>query len=415
MKILWITNILFPDVCKIKNLPIPVIGGWMYSLANALLIESDIELAVATVFNGDRLEKHVLNHVTYYLLPLKGDIRVYQKSLEPYWQYVDSDFHPDVVHLHGTEFPHGLAFLRTAQRHDNVVASIQGLVSVYDRYYLGGMKFKDIFFNITFRDVLRHNNLWQAQKDFTRRGKYERELLSNIGHVIGRTIWDKVHVLAINENINYHFCDETLRKVFYNYTWNYDKCEKYSIFLSQASYPIKGLHQVLKALPHILQYYPNAKIYVGGSDITKVDTLINRLRLSGYGNYLRKLIKKLHIEKHVIFLGLLNEQQICEQYLKSNVFICPSSVENSPNSLGEAQLLGVPCIASYVGGVPGMMEGYDRGMMYRFEEIEMLAQLVVKVFGKNYSTVLQFNPAKIRHASNKNVLKLLEIYNEIAD
>lgn len=44
-----------------------------------------------------------------------------------------------------------------------------------------------------------------------------------------------------------------------------------------------------------------------------------------------------------------------EQYLKAHIFVCPSSVENSPNSLGEAQLLGVPCIGSIAGGIPSML------------------------------------------------------------
>ena len=52
----------------------------------------------------------------------------------------------------------------------------------------------------------------------------------------------------------------------------------------------------------------------------------------------------------------------------------PSSIENSPNSLGEAQLLGVPCIASDVGGVTDMIPNKECGIIYRFEEVELLAK-----------------------------------------
>ena len=58
------------------------------------------------------------------------------------------------------------------------------------------------------------------------------------------------------------------------------------------------------------------------------------------------------LEDKVSFLGPLNAEQMKAEYLRSNVFLCPSSIENSPNSLGEAQMLGVPCVASYVGGIP---------------------------------------------------------------
>ena len=61
--------------------------------------------------------------------------------------------------------------------------------------------------------------------------------------------------------------NETLRSNFYGKNWEYDKCEPYSIFLSQGNYPIKGLHYMLKAMPMILEQYPDAKI-------TVVDTLM---------------------------------------------------------------------------------------------------------------------------------------------
>ena len=37
------------------------------------------------------------------------------------------------------------------------------------------------------------------------------------------------------------------------------------------------------------------------------------------------------------------------------MFLLPSSCENSPNSLGEAMLLGMPCVASNAGGIPDML------------------------------------------------------------
>lgn len=48
--------------------------------------------------------------------------------------------------------------------------------------------------------------------------------------------------------------------------WDYKQCHKYTIFLSQGQYPIKGLHQMVKALPLILRDYPDTKVYVAGND-----------------------------------------------------------------------------------------------------------------------------------------------------
>lgn len=53
MRLLWITNILFPDICKELSTPSPVTGGWMKSAADAILeLTSEIDLAVGALYKG---------------------------------------------------------------------------------------------------------------------------------------------------------------------------------------------------------------------------------------------------------------------------------------------------------------------------------------------------------------------------
>lgn len=387
----------------------------MYSSARRLEeVFPSLKLAVATVYSGKSYQKVVIDGVTYYLLPLKGkNMQKYHRHLELFWRETTQDFQPDLVHLHGTEFPHGLAFLN-ANPNVKALVSIQGLVSVCARYYLADIHWWDILKSITFRDIVRFDNLWQQRRNFAVRGKYEQAIIRRSGNVIGRTSWDWAHACSIEPNINYYFCNETLRDEFYYHTWRYDKCEKHSLFLSQASYPLKGLHKVLMALPLVKKVYPDVKVYIGGIDIRGVDSLNSRLRRSGYGQYILYMIRKMHLAENVYFLGTLSEKQICERYLKANIFICPSSIENSPNSLGEAQLLGVPCIASYVGGVPDMMVGYNRGAVYRFEEVEMLACEIIKMFSiEHYTDESASAVAHLRHDKIKNAERMIEIYKDV--
>lgn len=402
---------MLPPICKAINEQIPVTGGWMYSSLYGLQKVEDVEFAVATVYPGKEFVAKQIEHVWYYLLPLakKSNLK-YQSVLESYWRKVQQEFLPDVVHIHGTEFAHGLAYISACSAR-NVVVSIQGLVSVIGRYYYAGISKWDILKHITFRDILRQDTIFHQKYSFIKRGKTEIELLRRVNHVIGRTSWDKAHVWAINPKAQYHFCNETLRDEFYKHQWEYGECEKHSIFLSQAGYPIKGLHQVLKAMPLILKHYPDTKVYVAGDDITKRPWY----RLTGYGAYIKYLIKQYKLENHVFFTGVLNEQEICKQYLKSNVFICPSAIENSPNSLGEAQLLGVPCIASYVGGVPDMMKGCEE-FMYRFEEVEMLAKKICSLFSEvGNDTKVDIDGILNRHDLNSNIKSILDVYQIIVD
>lgn len=404
---------LFPAVCNELGLKQPVMGGWIYSSAVRLKMSvTNLELAVASVYSGSKQRKMVKDGITYYLLPSNGDNTKYHKKLEFLWQNVISDFKPNLVHLHGTELAHGLALLRGCPEVKTVV-SIQGLVSIIYKYYFSGISKWQILKNITFRDVLKFDNIFQQKNKFYKRGQIEKEIISRTHHVIGRTSWDMAHCFAINPFIQYHFCNEILRDEFYKHKWSYEKCEKHSIFLSQGGYPIKGLHKVIEALPYVLKKYSDTIVYVAGEDITSNKTFKHKIKRTGYGKYIKRLIIKYNLEDKIVFKGFLNEREICNQYLQSNLFICPSSIENSPNSLGEAQLMGVPCLASYVGGVPDMMKGAEKNL-YRYEETEMMADKICSIFDRNlFDNSSIAKSAYERHNRKKNVLQIIDIYNKI--
>lgn len=416
MRILWITNTIFPAVCKELKLPAPVVGGWMYSSAKYLLnTYPKLKLGVASLYKGKELKIMEIDGITYFLLPSQIKSYLYDKLLEAYWKEVHNQFIPDLIHIHGSEYPHGLAYIN-ACGNKNVVVSIQGLVSIYERNYFGGISEKDLQNNITLRDIIRKDTLFKQQKRMKQRAVFEKKLIQNTPHVIGRTFWDKTHAWAMNPDSNYHFCNETLREEFYKHQWNFDQCEKHTIFLSQAHYPIKGLHQMIKALPLVLRKFPNTQVYVAGNNFFSTK---KKWKLNGFGKYIGKLIKQNKVEDHIHFTGILSEDEMCSRYLKSHVFVCPSSIENSPNSVGEAQLLGVPCITSYVGGAPEMVTHEQTGLVYRFEEFEMLATNILRIFNdRELSEKLSKagrEVAQNRHSQKLNTKKLNSIYQKICN
>ena len=115
--------------------------------------------------------------------------------------------------------------------------------------------------------------------------------------------------------------------------------------------------------------------------------------------------------------GSINEQEMAKMYVKAHVFVCPSSIENSSNSLGEAQIIGTPAIASYVGGVPDMAEHEKTALLYRFEEYEMLAYFIVRIFSDaDLAERLSENGrivARKRHDEDVNASTLLNIYRKM--
>ena len=383
----------------------------MLGSAEALCHQPDVRLFVASV--SPRVQKLTClegEYITYYLLPYgKGNHKV-NHEYEPLWKSVRDEVKPDVVHIHGTEYSHGLAYLEACGA-SNVCVSIQGLVSAYYYYYYYGLTRCEIRKAMTPFSIIR-GGIIKGYNDFKHRGKIEVEIIKRVHHVIGRTSWDRERTWAINPDALYHYGGETLRSDFYTgEIWKHEKCTSHSIFISQAAYPIKGLHMLLRAMPLIIRKYPDTTVRVAGDNIAFLKGRMALLRLSNYGAIIRKLIKKNNLYHCISFTGQLDGEGMRQEYLNCNVFVCPSSIENSPNSLGEAQMLGVPVIASYAGGIPDMMKG-DEDHLYRFEEVEMLAYKICEVFnrGESINTEPMRQRALLRHDPDKNSKDLLETY-----
>ena len=416
MKVLWITNILFPEALSklTGQSDFKSSGGWMLGAAKELIANNDIFLYVATV---SPLVKELVcicgDRIVYYVIPYgKGNMHV-NEQYEKYWIKINNDVKPDVVHIHGTEYTHGYAYMQACGT-KNVVISIQGILSACSQYYTCGISRSDVYRNMTLRDLIK-GSILTAQKHFRKRSLYERKMFSEVSHVIGRTSWDRARAKALNPNLNYYFCNEILRDEFYDGSiWDLNRCRKNTIFLSQARYPIKGFHQMLRAMPLILRKFPNTKIRVTGQDITRCHHLKDYVHYTGYGRFIKQLIKQFNLKDHVEFVGNLNAEEMKQEYLDCHVFVCPSSVENSPNSLGEAQILGTPCVASYVGGIPDMMKG-NEGNLYRYDEVEMLADNICRIFSDDSCGHESVTEALNRHNKEQNTLTLLSIYRLIVN
>lgn len=167
-------------------------------------------------------------------------------------------------------------------------------------------------------------------------------------------------------------------------------------------------------MPLILRHYPDATVRVARVDISRSKGWKELLKLSDYGNIIRKRIRKFNLQNCITFTGVLDGEGMRREYLQSNVFVCPSSIENSPNSLGEAQILGVPVLASYEGGVMDMMRG-DEEHLYRFEEVEMMAHKIVQLFDRagDIDTEPMRQVALQRHDPERNAKELILIYLKI--
>lgn len=417
MKVLWVSLVKFPPLCEYLGEPVPAHCGWMYASAKAMLKAiPEVSLGVIVYSYGGKYEKYDIEGVTYYLVPTGRIDRTSKKQIAACRQAI-TDFAPHLIHIHGTEHSLAKAVCVANVSGVRIIANIQGLAGPYMRYADGGLSLWDKWTNITPLDFYRGTFLLNAKRSFEHRAECEHYVLTHITDIIGRTQWDYDHVMTVNPRLRYHFMNETLRDSFYEKPlWNYARCKKHTIFVSNSGSALKGAHQVLKALPIILRQYPDTVVNFCGSSVMS-NNLKDLLRFQGYHLYLRRLVKRLHLQEHVHFLGSLSEAQMKQQFLDANVYVMPSAIENSPNSLCEAQILGTPVVASYCGGTPTLLTDGQTGYFYRYEEFEQLAQIVMRIFAEIDFKELSEQEHKVafaRHSKSGNAAVLKSIYHSLS-
>ncbi len=426
MKLVWLVNTILPQIAKAQGRVSDVIGGWTVQLADMLSSNPDIDF---TLF-------YPQHDSTESVIGRAGEIKYvgfYEKAI-PQLEY-DPEMterirkeikriQPDIVHIWGSEFVHCLSMVRAFNKPEKTVISIQGLIYYWGLIYESDLPEK-IVNRHTFRDFIRKDSIAEQKEKFLKRGECEISALKEVKHAIGRTGWDRKAVTDINPEISYHHGGEILRKEFYDSPerWSAEKAEKHRIFMSQSYYPVKGIHFALAAVKEVKKKYPDIKLAVTGKDM-RPDSLKDRIKQDSYGKYICDIIKNYELEDNVEFLGPRNASEMVKEYLKCSIFLLPSSMENSSNSLGEAMMLGVPCVASNAGGTPDMI-GQDEGWLYKFNDISALCGIIMDVFSlidrascKSESELNEMLKKAFIHASKcydpeKNKDDYLRIYSDI--
>jgi glycosyltransferase involved in cell wall biosynthesis len=142
----------------------------------------------------------------------------------------------------------------------------------------------------------------------------------------------------------------------------------------------KGIETVIKALPKIVEKYPEAFYIILGK------THPNVLRYSGeeYRNYLLLLIKSLKMENHVFFLNEFIDQKELFKYLSAtDIYITPylNEAQVTSGTLSYAVGMGLACISTpYWHAQELLAEG--RGRLFNFNDSKKLSMIIMELLDK---------------------------------
>lgn len=394
-------------------------GGWISSLQKLLMQSEGNSLALAYITNKP-LKKERQDNTTYYPIyeknksswqKIKGYYGGY-KNIDSFKylnqiEHIIQDFKPDIIHLFGLENPLANILGNTSVP---VIVHLQGFLAPYDNaFFPVGFSKSSFIYPFSIREWILRNGYIFAKNSIHVRGERELFLFKKLKYAMGRTEWDKQVSQLLSPQSRYYHVDEVLREPFYENAgkWKYPNINELRIISTLSNTVYKGLDFVLKT----------AKLLKTQSDIQFKWEIVG---ISLNDPIVHFFERKLHINGksiNVEYIGVQDACNLCNKLLNSHVYVHPSYIDNSPNSVCEAQLLGIPVIATYVGGIPSLIKNGETGLLVPanspFETAYLLKKSFMdKDFLINFGTK-GYEKAKTRHDQRKIIESLLCTYKDV--
>ena len=165
----------------------------------------------------------------------------------------------------------------------------------------------------------------------------------------------------------------------------------------------KGQHNVVTALPLLLESYPDLQYHIVGipTEKDKIETLA----------------KELGVFKHIIFHGKVTEAEKWELLASSSIFIMLSEatatgdVEGFGIAILEANALGIPAIGSKGCGIEDAIVHGESGLLVAAKDDEAVLEAITKI-NNAYS---QFSENAQRRSRNFSWDKIVSQYIEVLE
>jgi glycosyltransferase involved in cell wall biosynthesis len=130
----------------------------------------------------------------------------------------------------------------------------------------------------------------------------------------------------------------------------------------------KNVLELVRALAIVRQEMPGVRMRVAG-----------RTTSPPYEQKVRRYVDERGLAPNVEFLGLLDRDQLLQEYARCSMVVLASRQETMPMAVIEAMAAGKPVVATRVGGVSELIEDGDSGYTVALGDTEGLAQRIVEL------------------------------------
>jgi glycosyltransferase involved in cell wall biosynthesis len=145
---------------------------------------------------------------------------------------------------------------------------------------------------------------------------------------------------------------------------------------------------LLNAFEEVLKTFPDARLLIVGDGYLRKN--------------LEKKVTEMHLANNITFTGF--QENVFTYLKKMDVFVLPSRTEGTPLSILEAMSVGIPVIATNVGGIPEIVIDNETGLLVSPESPLDLANSIKKLLS---------NPRMMNKMGQKAKALVLQRFNPI--
>ena len=393
IKICWLASypidLLLPELKTSQNISFES-TMWLVSLSEVLARNNGIELHIITHAAKIPFDQYIIKNkihfhvLRYSFIKNKGYPSYFPLNVIS-WYYpilkkilkIIEEIKPDIVHAHGTEGVYSLAALKSKLPN---LTSIQGIISEYIK-----LNFSiSLFFQRPIEKYCIRKNI-------------------NFGC---RTNWDNSFVKSINKDAQLFYAPEALSYAFYEVKWQGIRNINKLIFVGNLI-ERKRIEILIDAVYKLIKLNKDINVViVGGGSSKYIESIKNKMN-------------ELQIEDRFEFKGFMKSEQIANELSGAGIYVHTANMDNSPNSLCEAMAIGMPTVASNVGGIPSIIDNGKNGLLFELDDVDDLCLKINKYLNNHeYAKTIAKNASieAINRNYPDNVAKItLDVYMRIID
>lgn len=169
---------------------------------------------------------------------------------------------------------------------------------------------------------------------------------------VAEVIRNKKPVISIKNGIDFNIFDKDIE--YPNIRIKFGITKKDIVITNVAALDIrKGQQYLVEAAIELRKKYPVHIFLVGeGNDEER----------------LKEIVKEKMAQNYIHFLGRRSDINVV--LANSDIFILPSLHEGLPNALMEAMAMGLPCVATDVGGIRQLIDDADKGIVIHSKSVD---------------------------------------------